>query len=52
MAADTGAIARKEIVKRSNDMKGFVILPCRPERTFFRYPTLKRPSPAGAASRD
>ena len=43
---------RTEIVKRSDDMKGFVVLPRRRERTFFRNPTLKGPSPAGAASRD
>jgi hypothetical protein len=47
-----GAIAHKQIVKRSNDMKGFVVLPRGRERTFFRNPTLKGPSPAGAASRD
>jgi hypothetical protein len=33
-------------------MKGFVVLPRRRERTFFRNPTLKGPSPEGAVSRD
>jgi hypothetical protein len=33
-------------------MKGFIVLPHRRERTFFRNPTLKGPSPEGAASRD
>jgi hypothetical protein len=45
-----GAIAHKQIVKRTNDMNGFVVLPRRRERTFVRNPTLKGPSPEGAAS--